>query len=127
MAWRRALRYDITTKRISWTLRMASGGFRSKRSSCCWCGRGTIVTLLRRCSGATLEAAAVECGTEHIDEWCDGLAGLTVDDALQCSLEMKKTHEYFSSSCGAGALDIKAPYRRRASCDHSDKAVFDDA
>ena len=45
----------------------------------------------------------------------------------ECSLEMKKAHEYFSSSCGAGALDIKAPYRRRASCDHSDKAGFDDA
>ena len=33
-------------------------------------------------SGATLEAAGVECGTDYIDERCDGLAGLTVDDAL---------------------------------------------
>ena len=90
-------------------------------------GQPSVGRETRYVSGATLEAAAIECGTEHIDERCDGLAGLTVDDALQCSLEMKKTHEYFSSSRGACALDIKAPYRRRASCDHSDKAGFDDA
>ena len=93
-----------------------------QESCCCWSGRET-----HDVSGATLEAAGVECGTDYIDERCDGLAGLTVDDALQCSLEMKKTHEYFSSSCGAGALDIRPPSRRRASCDHSDKAGFDDA
>ena len=69
-----------------------------KGSYCCWSGGEThTISLVRR-----LKQTGVQCGTEYIDKRCDGLAGLTVDEAL---------HKYQYMKHGRRRNDTATPRR----------------